>query len=117
MVGSKKQKVKEFVNVLEGRKWSTFMQSRTKHLIVGAAIALAGVTGLANQASARLACDYFGDCWHTNSWYDGRYDGRYGYDRYGYRRPDGAWYRHHRWDRDYGRRDYRPYDRYGYWDY
>lgn len=93
------------------------MQSCTKHLIAGAAIALAGMTGLAGQASARLACDYYGDCWHTDSRY-GRYYDPYAYDGYGYRgyHEDG-WYRRHRWDRDYGWRGYRPYDRYGYWGY
>ena len=95
------------------------MQSRTKHLIAGAAIALAGMTGLASQASARLACDYYGNCWHTDSRsrYDGHYYDRYGYDGYGDRR----WYDdsryHHRGDRDYGWRGYRSYDRDGYWGY
>jgi hypothetical protein len=68
------------------------------------AIALA----FSSPASARIVCNRYGDCWHT--------DARYDYDRDLAARyhPD-DWYFHRHWDsdRDYHWRDY--HEGRGYW--
>jgi hypothetical protein len=82
------------------------MRMKFKSLATAAIVAATAVAVQTGPAEARLACNYYGDCWHVN----GRY---HGHDRYGYRRYDRGyygyygddWYRHHRWYGD--RRDYR----------
>jgi len=71
----------------------------------------AGLAAVATPAAARVVCNGYGDCWHT----DGNY--RYGRDvRASYHNDD--WYFHQRWDDRHHWRDHhdgRGYYRNGIW--
>ncbi|HYS45795.1 MAG TPA: hypothetical protein VEM35_05125 [Rhizomicrobium sp.] len=84
-----------------------------KSLVFGAVIGASALTAMAVPASAYIACNRFGDCWHTESRY--RPPGM----RFDYHPDD--WYFHERWDGDerrHWRSDYhrdRGYYRNGLW--
>ena len=70
-----------------------------KTLLAASAAAIVGAVGLmavAQPASARVVCNSYGDCWHT--------DARYDYNRYDRdQRPvyhNDDWYFHQHWDND-----------------
>lgn len=81
-----------------------------------AAFAAVGLLAVAQPASARMVCNSYGDCWHS--------DANYNYNRYDrgqhaqYHNDD--WYFHQRWDNngDHHYRDYhdgRGYYKSGVW--
>lgn len=90
-----------------------------KTLLAVSASAIVGAMGLmvvAQPAAARVVCNSYGDCWHT--------DARYNYDRYDrdqhpqYHSDD--WYFHQHWDSDRNRhfresREGRGYYKNGIW--
>jgi len=79
-----------------------------KTLVLGAAFGTAALIGMAAPASAYIACNREGDCWHTESRYS-RPDVRFDYH------PD-DWYFHREWrdhDDRYRWRAYR--EGRGYW--
>ena len=84
------------------------MKIRT--LLLGAAAAAGAMIALAAPASAYIACNHEGDCWHTEA--------RYAPPgvRYDYHPDD--WYFHQRWDDRHHFRDYHEghgYYRNGIW--
>ena len=81
-----------------------------KKALLSAALALGGLAATAGGASAYVACNRFGDCWHTET--------RYAPPgvRFDYHPDD--WYFHQHWDRHTRFRDYhegRGYYRNGVW--
>ena len=84
---------------------------KLKTLVLGAVASAAMLAGMAGSASAYIACNHDGDCWHT--------EGHYAAPgvRYDYHPDD--WYFHHHWDGDRNHyRDYhegRGYYRSGVW--
>jgi hypothetical protein len=84
-----------------------------KTLLLGAVIGAGALVTMAGSASAYVACNREGDCWHTESRYS-RPGVRFDYH------PD-DYYFHQRWDRDnrrHWRSDYhagRGYYRNGIW--
>jgi hypothetical protein len=87
-----------------------FMNIKT--LLLGAVVAAGALTALAAPASAYIACNRDGDCWHTESRY--RAPGV----RFDYHPDD--YYFHQRWDGDQRRhwrehREGRGYYRNGIW--
>jgi hypothetical protein len=70
-----------------------------KKTLIGALIGAGLIAGSTGGASAYVACNRAGDCWHTES--------RYAYDRnLGVRYHPDDWYFHQHWD---GRNHYRDY--------
>ena len=79
-------------------------------------LGLGGAVLLANPAAARVVCNSYGDCWHTET--------RYNYDRYDRGQHaqwhNDDWYFHQRWndDHEHHYRDYhegRGYYKDGVW--
>ncbi|MBV9549766.1 MAG: hypothetical protein JO256_08860 [Alphaproteobacteria bacterium] len=76
-----------------------------KKLLLGAALGVGALIGVASSASAYVVCNREGDCWHTES--------RYRYPGIGFSYHPDDWYFHQRWDAD---RRWREYNRgRGYW--
>lgn len=80
------------------------MKIRT--FIMGA-VAAAGLAALASPASAYVACNRYGDCWHTEEHIVAP-GVTFTYH------PD-DWYFHHRWDRDRRERWRAYHEGRGYW--
>jgi hypothetical protein len=85
------------------------MKLRT--LLLSAVVGAGALTAMAAPASAYIACNRWGDCWHTDQRYE-RPGIRFDYH------PD-DWYFHRHWgdgDRDHDRRRWREYrEGRGYW--
>jgi hypothetical protein len=71
---------------------------KIKTLILGALVSTGALAAFAAPASAYIACNRDGDCWHTETRYE-RPGVRFDYH------PD-DWYFHERWE-DRGRRHWR----------
>lgn len=70
------------------------MQQKKTLLAASAAIVLGSLSLLAIPASARVVCNSYGDCWHTDRSYN--YD-RYDRDQHVQVHND-SWYFHQKWD-------------------
>jgi hypothetical protein len=63
-------------------------------LLAATALTIGTVALQAQPASARIVCNSYGDCWHTDARYDyNRYDRGFGAQYH----PD-DWYFHRHWD-------------------
>jgi hypothetical protein len=81
---------------------------KIKTLVLGAIVGVGALTAIALPASAYIACNDYGDCWHTESHW--RAPGM----RFEYHPDD--WYFHRHWDEDrdrHWRSDY--HEGRGYW--
>ena len=76
-----------------------------KKLLLGAALTAGAMIGVASSASAYVACNGEGDCWHTES--------RYRYPGAGFTSHPDDWYFHQTWGSDRRFRDY--HEGRGYW--
>jgi hypothetical protein len=86
------------ITSLSGARQESSLQLK-KTLLAASAAVIVGAAGLiviATPASARVVCNSYGDCWHT--------DARYDYNRYDRdQRPvyhSDDWYFHQHWDSD-----------------
>ena len=78
-----------------------------KKLLLGAALTVAGVIGLASSASAYVVCNREGDCWHT--------EGRYAPPGVRFEFHPDDWYFHRHWDADRDHRYREWHEGRGYW--
>ena len=70
------------------------MQHKKTLLAASAVIVLGSLSLLAVPASAKVVCNSYGDCWHTDTAYN--YD-RYDRDQHAQVHND-DWYFHQKWD-------------------
>ena len=79
-----------------------------KHIAVAALFGAAAFAATTGGASAYVACNRFGDCWHM--------DHRYHYDPdLKVQFHDDGWYFHRSWDHDRDHRSHDWHDGRGYW--
>ena len=81
---------------------------KVKHIAVAALFAAAAIAAATGGASAYVACNRFGDCWHTDHRYHYNPDLKVQFH-------DDGWYFHRSWDHDRDHRWHDWHDGRGYW--
>ena len=92
----------------------TFLKSALVKGVLTATIAGGALVGAATTASADVACNRYGECWHVSDRYDypPTLGIRFHTDRWGYSHRH---YGYYHWRRDHDRDDDRGYWRNGVW--